>query len=67
MVLDPKLDRDMQEWARRGVEQLQFVVLDAAPAKPRKGLLVYADGSTWNPGSGQGLYRYTGSAWVFVG
>lgn len=39
----------------------------AAPSKPRKGDLRYADGTTWNPGSGAGIYRYTGSAWVFVG
>lgn len=39
----------------------------SAPSKPRKGDIRYADGTSWNPGSGQGIYRYTGSAWVFVG
>lgn len=27
------------------------------------GFLAYADGSTWNPGSGEGLYYWDGSAW----
>lgn len=27
-----------------------------APAKPRPGMLVYADGTSWNPGGGQGIY-----------
>jgi hypothetical protein len=33
------------------------------------GLLAYADGTNWNPGSGKGYYRYntTGATWVFVG
>lgn len=39
----------------------------AAPAKPRKGMRRYADGTQWNPGSGEGLYRFNGSAWVFLG
>lgn len=39
----------------------------AAPPKPRVGMLRMADGVQWNPGSGAGLYRYSGSAWVFVG
>lgn len=33
----------------------------------RTGLLAFADGSNWNPGSGQGLYRYNGTTWSFVG
>jgi hypothetical protein len=39
----------------------------AAPNDPAKGQLAYADGAAWNPGSGEGLYRYTGSAWHFIG
>jgi len=37
------------------------------PAPLYPGLLAWADGTNWNPGSGEGFYRYTGSAWVFVG
>jgi hypothetical protein len=39
----------------------------AAPAKPRQGMRRYADGTSWNPGSGAGLYRFDGAAWVFLG
>jgi hypothetical protein len=39
----------------------------AAPVKPRDGDVRYADGTTWNPGSGAGVYLYKGSAWAFLG
>lgn len=39
-----------------------------APDKQTNGLLAYADGTNWNPGSGRGLYQYrTGTGWVFIG
>jgi hypothetical protein len=39
-----------------------------APLKPRRGMVVYADGTSWNPtGAGEGLYRFNGSIWVFLG
>jgi hypothetical protein len=34
-----------------------------APGKPREGLLVYADGTDWNPGSGAGYYVFYAGAW----
>lgn len=34
-----------------------------APAKPREGMLVVADGTNWNPGSGKGAYEYLNGAW----
>lgn len=39
----------------------------AAPPKPRDGMRRNADGTTWNPGSGKGLYRYDGTTWKFLG
>jgi hypothetical protein len=39
----------------------------AAPEKPRDGDIRYADGVTYNPGSGVGIYYYNGSNWVFLG
>jgi hypothetical protein len=37
-------------------------------AKYKKvGLLAYANGTDWNPGSGAGHYRYDGNAWVYLG
>ena len=34
------------------------------PSKPRTGDARYADGTDWNPGSGEGIYFYNGTAWV---
>ena len=31
-------------------------VVYAEPDKPQQGDIRYADGSTWNPGSGEGIY-----------
>lgn len=38
--------------------------LAAEPAKPENGVIVYADGTNWNPGSGQGFYGYENGSWV---
>lgn len=44
---------------------LQFDVLTAEPPKPRDGMLVFADGTAWNPtGAGGGLHQRVGGAWV---
>lgn len=39
----------------------------AAPARPRDGLIVLADGTNWNPGSGAGYYGYRSGAWHLLG
>lgn len=44
------------------VRQVEF--LNAAPEKPREGMIRGADGTNWNPGGGQGIYAYYGGAWV---
>ena len=37
---------------------------NAVPSKPRAGDVRYADGTNWNPGSGEGLYLYLSTgAW----
>ncbi len=46
------------------IEQGRFLpVLAVAPDKPREGMLVVADGTNWNPGSGKGLYEYKSGGW----
>lgn len=46
------------------VEQGRFApVMYNAPERPRDGTLVYADGVSWNPGSGMGFYEYRSGAW----
>lgn len=49
------------------LSEIQFVTRNAAPAKPRTGLTVLADGTNWNPGSGAGVYTYYGAAWHKLG
>lgn len=70
---DPKL---LPQWLREEFaavlyamqgpqDYAQLRTLYAAPAKPREGMVVKADGTTWNPGgTGAGIYAYVGGAWV---
>lgn len=51
-------------WAGTYNDFNQLTVLTAAPASPANGMLAYADGSSWNPGSGAGLYCYEGGSWT---
>lgn len=46
----------------------RYAIRYVTPEKPRAGQVEYADGTQWNPGSGEGLYRFNlAGAWVFVG
>lgn len=42
-------------------------IIYAAPSKVFEGMIVRADGTTWNPGQGAGLYEYVGGQWVKPG
>lgn len=60
-----------EEFQRLAIElsagQVDFLKLAeqyTAPAKPREGLVVFADGTSWNPGAGRGVYVYSSAAWV---
>ena len=77
-VLTTQDGRALFEWIRVQLDanqrrlnspsETRLDVLYAEPIKPRPGMLVCADGTTWNPGSGEGLYRYTlAGTWAFVG
>lgn len=52
-----------------GVETIILPELHVEPAKHVNGHLVYADGVSWNPGAGRGVYRYDSStaSWHFLG
>lgn len=45
---------------------VHFSVLHRVPAKLSDGILAFADGSDWDPGSGRGLYLYNAGAWELV-
>jgi len=40
-------------------------VINAEPAKPQIGQVVFADGTNWNPSGGRGLYYYD-SGWTKI-
>lgn len=46
---------------------VRFKELHEVPAKLFDGLTVFADGTDWNPGSGQGIYTYYNVAWHKLG
>lgn len=69
-VDDQIVDEELQKIAQAIDTPDQFLTLEklyAAPSKYRDGTIVFADGTTWNPGSGQGAYIYYGAAWHFLG
>jgi hypothetical protein len=41
-------------------DYLVIKVYHNPPAKVKEGMLVFADGTNWDPGSGRGLYLYDG-------
>ncbi len=49
------------------VENIHLKVLHADLDKPRNGMVILADGSDFNPGSGAGFYGRSAGAWVFLG
>lgn len=53
-----QLSKDLQETIA-----LELRTTHQEPIRPREGLIVLADGTDWNPGSGVGLYVYRGGAW----
>ncbi len=44
-------------------EFVQLTPIDVAPAKPSRGMLVWAVAVNWNPGAGEGFYVYNGVTW----
>lgn len=60
--LDEELQRLSESLQRHDL--LQLDVLHVEPGRPRDGMVVYADGTDWNPGSGVGFYGREGGAWV---
>jgi hypothetical protein len=49
------------------VMQNDFMVFpyrEAAPLRVIEGMVTAANGTTWNPGAGKGLYIYLSGAWV---
>lgn len=72
---DPPVDpAQLQRYLREEMNKIAATVaalaaghLDkttVAPTKPRDGDIRYADGTTWNPGAGAGIYWFNGTVWA---
>jgi len=63
--------RDLESRAAAAITLLaagHLDVINAAPTKPRQGDIRYADGTNWNPGSGEGIYFYNSAGiWKQLG
>jgi len=65
---------EVQRFLREELQKLAYVLREAparnlefrtvAPTKPREGMIYGADGTSWNPGGGKGIYAYYGGAWT---
>lgn len=42
---------------------LELRPVNAEPSKRVEGMIVFADGTDWNPGAGKGVYTYLSGAW----
>lgn len=68
---------EIREWVQKELQKIQqefvlqdFIRLKTMNAPPKKvfdGLTVLADGTDWNPGSGQGVYTYYNATWHKLG
>lgn len=68
--INPTLAQYIREEFRRlelaftDLDNLTLPELGAEPDKLEDGMVVYADGTSWNPGSGEGFYGRENGAWV---
>lgn len=75
--IPPQNAAEMQRFLRDELQKISFAIqalalghldqTNVAPAKPANGDIRLADGTNWNPGSGQGVYCYYGAAWHLLG
>lgn len=61
------LQQELQNIASALQSPVDSVILNTLYAEPSRiyeGMTVKADGATWNPGGGAGVYSRIGGAWV---
>lgn len=61
--------KDLEDRVEELAQHIQFItesffaVSYAEPNKLTEPMIRVADGTSWNPGSGQGIYIYLGGVW----
>lgn len=63
------LANELQALAQSMLQAQPFLMLQTLhvePVRPREGMLVKADGTDWDPGSGAGVYCYR-AGWTHLG
>ena len=64
----PETVEDLGGYVVSELKRLGDIILNQSlvriDRKPRTGDIRYADGTDWNPGSGEGIYFYNGTSWV---
>jgi hypothetical protein len=68
--LSDYVKNELESLSATMVQPSEFMLLQkryTAPTRPREGMVVLADGASWNPGSGAGFYGYRGTSWVLLG
>lgn len=66
-ALVESLQQELQRLALTLAQPADYAALRTLYAEPGRvfeGMVVKADGTTWDPGSGAGVYAYVGGAWV---
>lgn len=68
VALGQWVEDELERFANEQIDNLQAVDLRPVynpPLRPREGMVVYADGTKWDPGYGVGPYYYnSANAWV---
>ena len=69
----PTLD-ELRMWMEEELERMARVLnetlavdlrpINAEPTRPRDGMIIYADGTNFDPGAGEGVYAREAGAWV---
>lgn len=66
-TLKQQLRQELDTIAREQSQPSEYLALKTLYAEPKRmfdGMVVLGDGTTWNPGSGAGVYARIGGAWV---
>lgn len=61
------LQHEFNNFERYLEERFKITEYHVAPLNPYNGMIVLADGTDWNPGSGGGFYGYYNGSWTFLG